>query len=40
MKRERVGKAEESALLAVLAMGEPAYEVPVERFIERKAGGA
>lgn len=38
MKGERVGEFEELSLLAVRALGEPAYAVPVQRFIEDKAG--
>ena len=37
MKRERVGEFEELTLLAVRALDEPAYAVPVQRFIESKA---
>ena len=37
MKGERVGEFEELTLLAILALGEPAYAVPVQRFIEKKA---
>lgn len=37
MKGERIGEFEELTLLAVLALEEPAYAVPVQRFIEKKA---
>lgn len=37
MKGDRVGEFEELTLLAVLALGEPAYAVPVQRFIEKQA---
>ena len=40
MKNERVGEFEELTLLAVRALGEPAYAVPVQRFLEKKAGRA
>lgn len=38
MKGERVGEFEELVLLAVRALDEPAYAVPVQRLIEKKAG--
>ena len=38
MKGDRVGEFEELTLLAVRALGEPTYAVPVQRFIEKKAG--
>ena len=34
MKGDRLGEFEELALLAVRALGEPAYAVPVQEFIE------
>lgn len=37
MKGDRVGEFEELTVLAVRALGEPAYAVPVQRFIEKKA---
>ncbi len=37
MKRERPGEFEELTLLAVRALGEPSYAVPVQRLIETKA---
>ena len=37
MKGDRVGEFEELTLLAVRALGEPSYAVPVQRFIEKKA---
>lgn len=37
MKGERIGEFEELSLLAVRALGQPAYAVPVQRFIEKKA---
>jgi DNA-binding PadR family transcriptional regulator len=40
MKGDRVGEFEELTLLAVRALGEPAYAVPVQRFLEKKAGRA
>ena len=40
MERKRVGEFEELTLLAVRALGEPAYAVPVQRFIEKRAGRA
>ena len=40
MKGDRIGEFEELTLLAVLALGEPAYAVPVQRFIEKQAGRA
>ena len=40
MKGDRVGEFEELTVLAVRALGEPAYAVPVQRFIEKKAGRA
>lgn len=38
MKGERLGEFEELTLLAVLALGEGAYGVPVQELIEREAG--
>jgi len=40
VKGDRVGEFEELTVLAVRALGEPTYAVPVQRFIERKAGRA
>ena len=37
VKGEHIGEFEEMILLAVLALTEPAYAVPVQRFIENKA---
>jgi len=37
MKGDRVGEFEELTVLAVRALGEPSYAVPVQRFIEKKA---
>jgi DNA-binding PadR family transcriptional regulator len=37
MKGDRIGEFEELTLLAVLALGEPVYAVPVQRFIEKEA---
>lgn len=37
MKGDRIGEFEELTLLAVRALGEPAYAVPVQRFLERRA---
>lgn len=37
MKGNRIGEFEELTLLAVHALGEPAYAVPVQRFIEKQA---
>ena len=37
MKGDRIGEFEELTLLAVRALEEPAYAVPVQRFIEQKA---
>lgn len=37
-KGDRIGEFEELALLAVLAVDEPTYAVPVQRFLEQKAG--
>jgi DNA-binding PadR family transcriptional regulator len=38
MKGERVGEFEELTLLAVRALGERTYGVPVQQFVERTAG--
>src|SRR5690349_19065634 len=38
MKGERLGEFEELTLLAVLALGDGAYGVPVQELIEREAG--
>ena len=38
MKGERLGEFEELTLLAVLALGDAAYGVPVQELIEREAG--
>ena len=38
MKGERLGEFEELTLLAVLALGERAYGVPVQELIEQEAG--
>jgi DNA-binding PadR family transcriptional regulator len=40
VKSDRVGEFEELTLLAVRALGAPAYAVPVQRFLEKKAGRA
>lgn len=37
MKGDRIGEFEELTLLAVRALGEPAYAVPVQQFIESQA---
>lgn len=37
MKGDRIGEFEELTLLAVRALGEPAYAVPVQRFLEKRA---
>lgn len=38
MKGDRLGEFEELTLLAVLALGERAYGVPVQELIEQEAG--
>jgi PadR family transcriptional regulator PadR len=38
MKGDRLGEFEELTLLAVLALGDAAYGVPVQELIEREAG--
>ena len=38
MKGDRLGEFEELTLLAVLALGDTAYGVPVQELIEREAG--
>jgi PadR family transcriptional regulator PadR len=38
MKGERLGEFEELTLLAVLALGDGAYGVPVQELIERETG--
>lgn len=38
MKGERLGEFEELTVLAVLALGQAAYGVPVQELIEREAG--
>lgn len=38
MAHNRLGEFEEFALLAVRALGEPTYGVPVQEFVERAAG--
>lgn len=40
MKGEHVGEFEELTLLAVRGLGEPAYAVPIQRYLEEKAGRA
>lgn len=40
MGSERIGEFEELTLLAVRALGESPYAVPVQRFLEEKAGRA
>jgi PadR family transcriptional regulator PadR len=40
VKGDRLGEFEELALLAVRALGEPAYAVPVQEFIEDNTGRA
>jgi PadR family transcriptional regulator PadR len=40
MKGERVGEFEEIVLLAVWALGEPVYGVPIQRYIEKATGRA
>ena len=40
MKDEYLGEFEELTLLAVRALGEPAYGVPVQQFVERATGRA
>lgn len=40
MKGDRLGEFEELTLLAVRALGEPAYAVPVQEFIEDNTGRA
>lgn len=37
MKGDRVGEFEELTVLAMRALGKPAYAVPVQQFIEKKA---
>jgi DNA-binding PadR family transcriptional regulator len=38
MKGERIGEFEELVLLAVWALGEPVYAVPVQQYIEKATG--
>jgi DNA-binding PadR family transcriptional regulator len=38
MKGDRLGEFEELTLLAVRALGERTYAVPVQRFVEQSAG--
>jgi PadR family transcriptional regulator len=38
MKGERIGEFEELVLLAVWALGEPVYAVPVQQYIENATG--
>jgi PadR family transcriptional regulator PadR len=38
MKGERIGEFEELLLLAVWALGEPVYGVPVQQYIEKASG--
>ena len=38
MKGDRLGEFEELTLLAVRALGEPTYAVPIQRFVEKSAG--
>lgn len=38
MGQERLGEFEEFTLLAVGALGEPTYGVPVQQFVERTTG--
>ena len=40
MKGERIGEFEELTLLAVRALDESPYAVPVQKFLEREAGRA
>ena len=40
MKDDYLGEFEEITLLAVRALGEPAYGVPVQQFVERATGRA
>jgi PadR family transcriptional regulator, regulatory protein PadR len=40
MKGERIGEFEELVLLAVWALGEPVYGVPVQQYIEKATGRA
>ena len=40
MKDDYLGEFEEVTLLAVRALGEPAYGVPVQQFVERATGRA
>jgi PadR family transcriptional regulator, regulatory protein PadR len=38
MKGERIGEFEELVLLAVWALGEPVYGVPIQQYIEKSSG--
>ncbi len=38
MKGDRLGEFEELTLLAIRALGERTYAVPVQRFVEKSAG--
>jgi PadR family transcriptional regulator PadR len=38
MKGDRLGEFEELTLLTVVALGAPAYAVPVQRYLERTMG--
>lgn len=40
MAEERIGEFEELILLAVRALDQPAYAVPVQRFLEKKVSRA
>jgi PadR family transcriptional regulator, regulatory protein PadR len=40
MKGERVGEFEELVLLAVWALGDPVYGVPIQQYIEKATGRA
>jgi PadR family transcriptional regulator, regulatory protein PadR len=40
VKGERIGEFEELVLLAVWALGEPVYGVPIQQYIEKATGRA